>query len=96
MAEYIGLIGGVIGIIGAAAGFFAWYASNVKKSYAAERDFGHIKRNLEQMSLNVAELDKHNNQFSEYVRDEVKGELVNIKQSLEVIKLSIQRIELQK
>ena len=42
----------ITGIVGA----IAWYSSKVKKEYAAERDFKHLKRNYEQLAVNVENL----------------------------------------
>lgn len=39
----------VLGIISTAGGFFLYYSGSVRKRYAAERDFQHLKRNQEQI-----------------------------------------------
>lgn len=52
----------ITGIVGA----IAWYSSKVKKEYAAERDFKHLKRNYEQLVINIEQLWRlMDNQFKE-------------------------------
>lgn len=53
MAEHIPLIMGVISFIGGAV---TWYGAAIKKNYASERDFNHLKRNYESLSSNIASL----------------------------------------
>jgi hypothetical protein len=43
----ISLVMGVSSFIG---GIILWYKGSVEKSYAAQRDFGHLKRNYENLS----------------------------------------------
>lgn len=45
-----------IGLIGALFGAFSWWRGAIVKSYAAERDFGHLRRNQEMISQAVAQL----------------------------------------
>lgn len=52
--EHLALILGLLSTFG---GAIAVYRSNVKKSYAAERDFAHLRKNYEQLSSAVGELD---------------------------------------
>lgn len=42
----------ITGVVGA----FAWYSSKVKKEYAAERDFNHLKKSYDQLAVNVEQL----------------------------------------
>lgn len=53
MTEHIPLIMGVISFAGGAV---AWYSAAIKKSYASERDFNHLKRNYESMTANISAL----------------------------------------
>lgn len=39
----------VVGVITSIGGGVAWYSAFVRKQYAAERDFQHLKRNYETM-----------------------------------------------
>ena len=42
----------ITGVVGA----FAWYSSKVKKEYAAERDFKHLKNDYKQLAVNIEQL----------------------------------------
>lgn len=53
MSENITLFIGISSFIG---GVITLYSGAVKKSYAAERDFNHLKRNYESLSGNIATL----------------------------------------
>lgn len=46
----------LLGIISILAGGIAWYRGSVTRSYAAEREMGHIKRNLEQLSQGLGSI----------------------------------------
>lgn len=54
--DTIALISFLIGLGTTLAGIVAWYTSTVKKKYAAEREFGHIRRNLEQQQAGLNDL----------------------------------------
>ena len=41
--EFVSVVSGVLGVVGALVGISGWFAGAVKKSYAAEREFMHIK-----------------------------------------------------
>ncbi|MDJ0733518.1 MAG: hypothetical protein QNJ47_05420 [Nostocaceae cyanobacterium] len=60
----------VLTIITTLSGAILWYVNTEKKKYAAERDFKHLRRNIEQLAENVnfqtGELDKN---FEELSRD---------------------------
>lgn len=43
MAEQLGLISLVLGLFATVASGLSWYQSKVKKEYAAERDFAHLR-----------------------------------------------------
>lgn len=58
------------------------HADAVKREYAAERDFGHIKRDIEQLKLNISHLDEENEQRLNKLEVDV-GKMVV---SLEVIR----------
>lgn len=51
----------------------SWYSSVVRKQYAAQRDFDHLKRNYEQLSLGQAEImkefDKRTDEIALDLRD---------------------------
>ena len=47
-----------MGVTGAVGGAIAWYGASVKKSYASERDFGHLKNSYDNLASNVVQLDR--------------------------------------
>ena len=53
MAEHISLIMGICSFVG---GGIALYGAAVKKQYASERDFNHLKNNYQNLSGNIATL----------------------------------------
>jgi hypothetical protein len=64
-------VGLVLSLAGAGGGWLMWFRANVQKSYAAERDFQHLRRNQEQIvsSLNtmVRELDEQTRSLKDMV-----------------------------
>jgi hypothetical protein len=46
----------LFGLTGFASGLVLWYRSSVQKSYAAERDFGHLRNNYKQLADSLTEL----------------------------------------
>ena len=55
LAEHFSLLVVMVTAVGGAA---AWYGAAVKKSYASERDFTHLKNNYKSLASNVAALDR--------------------------------------
>ncbi len=53
LQDWISLVLGVVGLVGTVGGMLAWYRSAGVKAYAAEREFGHIKGNLENLNRNL-------------------------------------------
>lgn len=50
--DFVAIGGFILGLLTSLAGFLVWYGSSVRKSYAAERDFAHLRRNYEQLAEN--------------------------------------------
>lgn len=50
------VLAAVMSVITFSGGVLAWYSANVQKSYAAQRDFEHLKRNYAQMTENLREV----------------------------------------
>ena len=69
----------VIAVLSLGASLVLWYRSVVRKSYAAERDFRHLKRSYESLSQNVS--------FSTKLVDEkldgVMAEIIRLQGQLE-------------
>lgn len=53
MSENITLLMGIGSFVGS---LFVLYGAAVKKQYASERDFNHLKRNYENLNVNVGAL----------------------------------------
>lgn len=78
----------VISLISFVSGGIAWYSSAVRKSYAAERDFQHLRRNQEQLSSGIAECLKefeHKFQLTKKELDEIEVQLIEVKGVLNVL-----------
>jgi hypothetical protein len=53
IAITVGCLTGLAGFLG---GVYFYWQAKVKKSYAAERDFNHLRRNQENMVVNLNEI----------------------------------------
>lgn len=51
--ETLSLVSLVVGLVTSIGGGVAWWRAVVRKQYAAERDFGHLKRNYQQLAQGV-------------------------------------------
>jgi uncharacterized protein (DUF3084 family) len=60
----------ILGLGGFCSGIVLWYKGSVEKRYAAERDFGHIRNNLQQYAQSLEDL-------SEQI-DEIRHALDNL------------------
>lgn len=82
--DWLEILSICVGLAGAVFGMLMWYKSAVEKSYAAQRDFQHLKRNQEQiaslLSANMEELERQFNQI-----DKDLTELRNWIQNLAVL-----------
>jgi hypothetical protein len=54
----VAIIGCVIGVGGAIIAIHARWKASIEKGYAAQRDFQHLKRNQENISMGIAQIDK--------------------------------------
>lgn len=55
---WAGLIGSIFGIVTSAVAIAAIWRSSIRKGYAAERDFGHLQRNYENLVKNIEFMNK--------------------------------------
>lgn len=65
----------VLGLISVATAFFgafAWYSASVVKRYAAQRDFEHLRRNMEQLAINQAAILKEVDERSDGLEIELR------------------------
>lgn len=67
------------------SGIVAWYSSSVKKSYAAERDFGHLKMSLQQIEKTISD---HADEQEEKLR-QLEREIVELKGLIHALAFSI-------
>lgn len=58
IALWVGIIGGLIGIVAWYRSAVERYRSNIEKQYAAKREFNHLKEALKSLSANVETLCK--------------------------------------
>ena len=88
--EHIAILFGVLvsacSLITGVIGAFAWYSSKVKKEYAAERDFKHLKNDYKQLAINIEQLWRlMDNNFREHEKrlveqhNEILRELAELK-----------------
>lgn len=70
--DYIGIITGIIGITTAILGGLAWYKGAIEQRYASHRDFGHLKRNYEQLNANLLSLMKEEDARFDELRLELR------------------------
>jgi hypothetical protein len=55
---FAAIIGSIIGLSGAGAALYTRWKASIEKGYAAQRDFQHLRRNQEQMSQGIADINK--------------------------------------
>ncbi len=88
VSDWTSLGGLLLGILSLLAGFFMWYRGAVEKSYAAQRDFGHIRRNQEQMLSAIDQLESEWDdrlQAQQAELKEIKAYVFSLSQRFEVI-----------
>lgn len=73
----------LLGVIASLGGGIAWYRAIVRKSYAAERDFNHIRNSISQLS-NAIEKEQ---EFTE-------EQLSRLSHKLETMSLTLNKIEI--
>jgi hypothetical protein len=79
--SYLTLVLGLISVVTFIGGAIAWYSSSVRKDYAAQRDFGHLKNNYKQMAESLASVDRDlDDRF-----DRVDRQLIKIESKLDVV-----------
>lgn len=76
--DFVPIVLSAITFIAAA---ITWYRGAIQKSYAAERDFGHLKRSIDQLSSNMADGLRENDHRLELI----ERDLLEIKAALNVL-----------
>lgn len=56
LEQAIAVVGFLIGLGTTLVGVLSWYSSSVKKRYAAERDFNHLRNNQAQIQQGINHL----------------------------------------
>lgn len=82
------LLAMAISLVTFIAGGVAWFSSAIRKGYAAERDFQHLKRNQEQLSLGIKQcLDQYDHKFelTKKELDEIEIQLIEVKGVLNLL-----------
>ncbi|NEQ26413.1 MAG: hypothetical protein F6K28_46760 [Microcoleus sp. SIO2G3] len=75
-------LGFLLSGFGAASAVVIWYRGSVKKAYAAERDFNHLKRNQENHAKALTMVDNEVKELRDAINDRFhrqETELVQIK-----------------
>lgn len=87
ISQISSLVGLLMGVCSFVAGIILWYRGSIEKSYAAQRDFGHLKRNQEQIAQgigqNAEELEALSNDVSQLLAEvrEIGREVDNLSRS---------------
>lgn len=50
---WAGVLGSIFGVVTSIAGLIAIYRGSIRKGYAAERDFNHLKEDFKSLSANL-------------------------------------------
>lgn len=77
--EALAVASSVIAILSLGASLVFWYRGVVRKGYAAERDFGHLKRSYESLSQNL----NFSTKLIDEKLDTVMAEIVRLQGQLE-------------
>lgn len=68
---WLELITIVTGLIATLGGAIAWYRSTIRKEYASERDFNHIRREIQSLSQAIAHHADETEQQYQSLRDQL-------------------------
>ena len=79
--DWLNLLSVGLGLASFLGGLLLWYRGAVEKQYAAQRDFGHLKRHYEQMGQNLVTLTR------EFDRrfDDLEADIKDVKSFLNVL-----------
>lgn len=71
MMLWLELITIATGLIATLGGAIAWYRSTIRKEYASERDFNHIRREIQSLSQAIAHHADETEQQYQSLRDQL-------------------------
>lgn len=83
---WAGILGSVFGVATAVVGLIAIYRSSIRKSYAAEREFLHIKESFKSLTYNIDFLIKEINRDNADLTKNLDARCDRIDQNLLEIK----------
>lgn len=79
---WAGVLGSIFGVVTSIIGLIALYRGSIRKGYAAERDFNHLKEDLKSLSVNLNFLLKENERSIESLAKDVDVRCDRIDQNL--------------
>lgn len=82
VSSVITVVLGVASVVSLIIGVASWHGSTVKKAYAAERNFNHVKNDLKQLSGSMA-----------VILDDAKERFDQIDHTLETIQQSVDELK---
>lgn len=73
ITQILGILVAILSAISLLGGIFAYQRASTRKAYAAERDFNHLKRNFDQLTINTEQLwrrvdETHEKEMLELIR----------------------------
>lgn len=78
VSDWISIAALVLGSGGFFSGIYLWWSGSIKKNFAAERDFGHIKRNQEQINQSLLHLDQKISETTDNITEKIQARLDSI------------------
>jgi hypothetical protein len=87
-SDLISLLGLGMGLTSFLGGLVLWYKGAIEKRYAAQRDFGHLKRNQEQLASSLETVAKDFDHQLDILRSdtkEIKAYTLTLSQRFETI-----------
>lgn len=83
---WAGVLGSIFGVVTSVIGLIALYRGSIRKGYAAERDFNHLKEDLKSLSVNLNFLLKEQERGIESLAKDLDTRCDRIDQNLLEIK----------
>ena len=74
-ADWIALTSLVLGSAGFFSGIYFWWSGSIKKTYAAERDFLHLKRNQEMITQGITDLEDEMRNYTDRISERFSTKL---------------------
>ena len=87
--DWLTVIIGLISLMGFVSATHLYWKSKIIKTFAAEKDFNHIKGNLQQFSQSLAHFDDRHDKIDLDLR-EIKASVLTFSQRLDAILLRLE------